>query len=74
VIGALKVFDQAFIVSGGEGGPAFSTMTAVLYLYRTAINDVDFGLASAIGVVLFLVIFTFTLIQRLLFGRAEIGY
>jgi multiple sugar transport system permease protein len=74
VIGALKVFDQAFIVSGGEGGPAFSTTTAVLYLYRTAINDVDFGLAAAIGVVLFVIIFTFTLVQRLLFGKAEIGY
>jgi multiple sugar transport system permease protein len=74
VIGALKVFDQAFIASGGEGGPAFSTLTAVLYLYRTAINDIDFGLASAIGVVLFVMIFTFTLVQRLLFGKAEIGY
>lgn len=74
VIGALKVFDQAFIVSGGAGGPAFSTLTAVLYLYRTAIFDVDFGYAAAIGVVLFLVIFTFTLVQRLLFGKAEIGY
>jgi multiple sugar transport system permease protein len=74
VIGALKVFDQAFIVSGGAGGPAYSTLTAVLYLYRTAINDVDFGYAAAIGVVLFVVIFVFTLVQRLLFGRAEIGY
>jgi multiple sugar transport system permease protein len=74
VIGALKVFDQAFIVSGGAGGPAYSTMTAVLYLYRTAINDVDFGYAAAIGVVLFIIIFVITLVQRLLFGRAEIGY
>ena len=40
VIGALKLFDQAFIVSGGSGGPNYSTLTAVLYLYRTAINDV----------------------------------
>lgn len=74
VIGALKIFDQAFIVSGGTGGPAYSTMTAVLYLYRTAINDVDFGYAAAMGVVLFIIIFIFTLVQRLLFGRAEVGY
>jgi multiple sugar transport system permease protein len=74
VIGALKVFDQAYIVSGGAGGPAFSTMTSVLYLYRTAIYDVDFGYAAAMGVALFVVIFLFTLVQRLLFGRAEIGY
>jgi multiple sugar transport system permease protein len=74
IIGALKVFDQAFIVSGGAGGPAYSTMTAVLLLYRTAINDVDFGYAAAMGIVLFIIIFLFTLVQRLLFGRAEIGY
>src|SRR3989442_8784958 len=64
VIGALKIFDQAFIVSGGAGGPAYSTMTAVLLLYRTAINDVDFGYAAAIGVVLFIIIFLFTIVQR----------
>jgi multiple sugar transport system permease protein len=71
VIGALQVFDQAFIVSNGSGGPNYSTLTAVLYLYRTAISDVRFGYAAAIGVALFVLIFTLTLIQRLLFGKAE---
>jgi ABC-type sugar transport system permease subunit len=74
VIGCLKIFDQAFIVSGGKGGPAYSTETAVLYLYQTAITDQFWGYAAAIGVVLFAIIFLFTLGQRLLFGRAEIGY
>ena len=58
VIGCLKVFDQAFIVSGGGGGPNYSTLTAVLYLYQAAIQDVDFGYAAAVGVVLFVLIFT----------------
>jgi multiple sugar transport system permease protein len=71
LIGALKVFDQAFIVSGGTGGPNYSTLTAVLYIYREAFYDVKFGYAAAIGVVLFLFIFALTLIQRLLFGRPE---
>jgi multiple sugar transport system permease protein len=74
VIGALKIFDQAYLVSGGAGGPAYSTLTAVLYLYQIAIRDVNFGYAAAIGVALFALIFTLTLIQRLLFGKAEIGY
>lgn len=73
VIGSLQVFDQAFIASGGGGGPNYSTMTVVLYLYNTAINDVLFGYAAAVGVVLFGIIFVFTLIQRLLFGRAEVA-
>ena len=73
-IGCLKLFDQAFIISGGKGGPAYSTVTAVLYLYQTAIFDSHWGYAAAIGMVLFAIIFFFTLVQRLLFGRAEIGY
>jgi multiple sugar transport system permease protein len=74
VIGALKIFDQAFIVSQGAGGPAYSTLTAVLYLYQVTIRDVNFGYGATIGVALFLLIFTVTLAQRLLFGKAEIGY
>lgn len=73
-IGALKVFDQAFIVSSGSGGPAYSTTTMVLYLYRTAIFDIKWGYAAAIGVAIFVIIFTLTLLQRLLFGKAEVGY
>ena len=46
----------------------------MLYLYQTAIFDSAWGYAAAIGVVLFVIIFLFTLVQRLLFGRAEIGY
>jgi multiple sugar transport system permease protein len=72
VIGCLKIFDQAFIVSNGTGGPNYSTLTAVLYLYRTAFYEVKFGYAAAMGVLLFLIIFAFTLIQRFTFGREEI--
>lgn len=74
IIGALKIFDQAFIVSAGSGGPNYSTLTAVLYLFQIAISDVNFGYGAAIGVALFLLIFTFTLIQRLMYGKAEVGY
>jgi ABC-type sugar transport system permease subunit len=45
----------------------------VLYLYRTAFYEVKFGYAAAMGVLLFGIIFTFTLIQRLLFGRTEVS-
>jgi multiple sugar transport system permease protein len=74
VIGALKLFDQAFIISTGSGGPAGSTTTAVLYLYTVTIREFNYGYGAAVGVVLFLIIFTLTLGQRLLFGKAEIGY
>ena len=74
IVGCLKVFDQPYIVSGGTGGPAYSTLMVVLYLYQTAFQNIEFGYAAAMGVALFAVILTLTVIQRLLFGKAEIGY
>src|SRR5215831_19384288 len=44
-IGALKLFDQAFLVSGGTGGPNYSTTTPILYIYNQAFGNSDFGVA-----------------------------
>jgi ABC-type sugar transport system permease subunit len=73
IIGALQMFDQSFIVGGASGGPNYSTLTVVLYLYNRAFQGVLFGYAAAVGLVLFVFIFAVTLIQRLLFGRAEVA-
>ena len=73
VIGALQMFDQAFLIGTPSGGPNYSTMTMVLYLYNQAIGSIKFGYGATIGVVLFVFIFTVTLIQRLLFGRPEVA-
>jgi multiple sugar transport system permease protein len=73
VIGAVQMFDQSFLIGGASGGPNYSTLTTVLYLYNQAIGNIKFGYAAAVGVVLFVFIFTVTLIQRLLFGRAEVA-
>jgi ABC-type sugar transport system permease subunit len=70
-IGALKVFDQQYLASGGTGGPNYSTYTAVLYIYREAFQAFDFGMAAAAGTVIFIGIFVLTLIQRLTVGRGE---
>lgn len=69
-IGALQMFDQAFIMGGGDGSPANSLTTVVLYLYRAALVKFDFGYAAAVGIILFVVIMGITLIQRRLFGQA----
>jgi multiple sugar transport system permease protein len=73
VIGAVQMFDQSFLIGGASGGPNYSTLTTVLYLYNQAIGNIKFGYAAAVGVVLFAFIFTVTLIQRLLFGKAEVA-
>lgn len=73
IIGALQMFDQSFIIGGASGGPNYATLTMVLYLYNQAIANIHFGYAATIGLVLFVFIFTVTLIQRLIFGKAEVA-
>jgi multiple sugar transport system permease protein len=71
VIGSLKLFDQSYIVSGGTGGPAYATLTPVLLLYQQAIQNIRFGLAAAMGIILLVFLMTLTIVQRLVFGSGE---
>lgn len=68
VIGALQMFDQAVIGGGSNGDPGYSLMTIVLYLYNAAFRQTNLDYAAAVGIVLFVIIFTATLVQRKLFG------
>ena len=68
VIGALQLFDQVAIAGGAAGDPNNALMTVVLYLYNAAFSQFNFGYAAAVGVILFVVIFSATLVQRRLFG------
>jgi multiple sugar transport system permease protein len=68
-IGAFQVFDQAYIGGGVDGSPNNALTTIVLYLFRKAIADFEFGYAAAVGVVLFVIIMVVTLVQRRLFGQ-----
>jgi multiple sugar transport system permease protein len=70
-IGALRVFDQQFLASGGTGGPNNSTQTVMLYIYREAFQAYDFGKAAAAGTIAFIGIFGLTLIQWLTVGRRQ---
>jgi multiple sugar transport system permease protein len=70
VIGALQLFDQAAIAGGSDGSPANSLMTMVLYVYNQAFTKFDFDYAAAVGMILFVLIFTITVIQRRIFGSA----
>lgn len=70
VIGALQLFDQAFIGGGVAGDPNYALMTPVLYLYNASFSQFNFSFAASVGVILFLLIFAATLVQRRLFGQA----
>jgi multiple sugar transport system permease protein len=60
MIHAFQTFTQAYIVSGGSGGPVDSTLFYTLYLYQKAFRDFDMGYASAMAWVLLLIIGLFT--------------
>jgi multiple sugar transport system permease protein len=60
VIGALQIFTQVFVIS--DGGPLWSTLFYVFYLYRQGFQYFNMGYASALSLVLFLITLLFTLI------------
>lgn len=62
-IQAMQVFEQVFILMNPAEGPNNSTITLVLYLYRSGFQNFKQGYASALAWVLFIVIFGLTLIQ-----------
>ena len=72
-IGALKLFDQSYIVSNGTGGPNYATTTPILYIYRQAFANYDFGVAAAAGVVFLGIILVLTVAQWFTIGRQEAG-
>lgn len=60
-IGGFNVFDQVFMLT--EGGPGRSSYVIVYYMYEKAFRSYKFGYASAMGTILFLIIFIIILIQ-----------
>ncbi|MFS0864628.1 carbohydrate ABC transporter permease [Fredinandcohnia sp. 179-A 10B2 NHS] len=61
IIGSMKVFGQIYVMTGG--GPGNHTKVLVYYIWESAFKLYEFGYASAIALVLFLIIMIFTLIQ-----------
>jgi len=60
IIFAFQSFTQAYVVSGGTGGPSDSTMFFTLLLYKEAFTELDMGYASAMSWFLLVVIAAFT--------------
>lgn len=60
LLGAIRVFDEVFVMT--EGGPANASMVTGVYTYKMAFQEFDFGYAAAIGLIVALIIFVFTLL------------
>lgn len=63
---AFQAFVPAYIVSGGQGGPADSTLFYTLYLYQAGFVNFNMGYASAMAWVLLLGIALVTALNFLL--------
>ncbi|MFI9755421.1 carbohydrate ABC transporter permease [Streptomyces collinus] len=61
IINALQVFEQPYVLT--NGGPGDSTRTVVMVIYETAFEQLRFGEASAVGVLLFVLIMAVTALQ-----------
>ena len=69
LIGNLQLFEEPFILVDAEKGVAPSVMTSAIFMYRLAFSDGDFGTASAVSWILFLIIAVLTWVNGKLFQR-----
>ncbi len=60
-IGAMQIFEEPFLLT--NGGPGDSSRTIALFIYEKAFKSYQMGYASAIAVILFIIILLLTLIQ-----------
>jgi ABC-type sugar transport system permease subunit len=70
VIGSFQVFDTVYVMT--NGGPGNTTLVANLNIYNTAFAGFRIGEASAMSVVLFLLILIITVAQFRYFNRRTI--
>jgi multiple sugar transport system permease protein len=69
VIGGLQLFEEPFILTGGKGGSDQAGMTTAVYLYRMAFDFNDFGAASAMSWLLFVVVAVLTWVTNRAFRQ-----
>ncbi|MFC4777068.1 carbohydrate ABC transporter permease [Paenibacillus sp. GCM10023252] len=68
-ISAMKVFEEIYVMTAG--GPLNSTKTIVFYIYEEAFDNLNMGLASAAGVVLFLITLVLSIINIRVMNKRE---
>ena len=73
LINTFQIFDQIATLSGSGqlGAPAGSTSTLVTFFYLNSFKFGDVGYGSSAAVILFIIIFCLTLVQRKLMGNEE---
>lgn len=68
-ISAMKIFAEIYVMT--KGGPLNSTKTIVYYIYEKAFENLDLGYASAMAVILLVIVMIFSLINICCFERGK---
>jgi multiple sugar transport system permease protein len=68
-IGAFQTFDMIYVMTGG--GPSRASYNLIYALYDQGFKFFDLGYAATIGVVLFVLVFVVSMIQRRLLDRSN---
>ena len=72
IIFSFQVFGIAWVFN--RGGPNYATTTAVVRIYQRAFQQGQMGLASAMSMVLFVILFVFSYYQYRLRRSEEVSY
>jgi putative chitobiose transport system permease protein len=70
-ISAMKVFEEVYIMT--RGGPLHSSKTVVYYVYEQAFSNSNYSYGCTIGLVLFLIILGFSILNLNLSRNSEQG-
>jgi multiple sugar transport system permease protein len=66
-IGSFKVFDHIYLMTGG--GPENGTLVLAFYIYQQAFRFFEIGYASALSIILFVIVLALTVVQVMLRQR-----
>ncbi|MCM3712269.1 carbohydrate ABC transporter permease [Sporosarcina luteola] len=69
LIGGFQIFQEAYVMSNGEGGPVNSMLFYNLYMWKKAFESFDMGYAMAMSWILFIIVFLITIINLKLAPR-----
>ena len=68
-ISAMKIFAEIYVMT--KGGPLNSTKTIVYYIYEKAFENLDLGYASAMAVILLVIVMIFSLLNIFVFEKGK---
>jgi len=68
-LGALQMFTQSYVMTGG--GPVNATRTVVYRIYDEAFTNLNVGKASAIAIILFVIVVALSLLLRVILRTRE---